>query len=248
MDTESTLREIVAVFDIPRLVRHVGDEVDAQFAAAPPDRARAISRLYLSGCGDSLSAAVEALRIAAEAAQHTAREIVPAVAEYARWAKDEDHFFFLGAGPSHGTAMFGAAKLLEEVPVNGVAQPLEEWAHLQYFLALDEKSNQQVLVVAPPGASTDRAAEILRAVHDTQGVGVAITFEKAEALHELAAEVWPVAGAGWEGFSPVAYCVPLQLFGIALALMRGRTTVPLSRQDRYWLIRESAIIDRIPPD
>jgi fructoselysine-6-P-deglycase FrlB-like protein len=65
---------------------------------------------------------------------------------------------FLGAGPSRATAAFGAAKLFEGPQRYGVVQDLEEWAHAQYFVS---GPATPVVVVAPSGASRDRAEELL---------------------------------------------------------------------------------------
>src|SRR5207237_1961795 len=65
---------------------------------------------------------------------------------------------FLGAGPSRASAAFGAAKLFEGPQRYGVVQDLEEWAHEQYFVS---GPTTPTVVVAPVGASRDRAAELL---------------------------------------------------------------------------------------
>jgi glucosamine--fructose-6-phosphate aminotransferase (isomerizing) len=65
---------------------------------------------------------------------------------------------FLGAGPSRAAAAFGAAKLFEGPQRYGVAQDLEEWAHEQYFIS---GPSTPIVVIAPSGASHDRAIELL---------------------------------------------------------------------------------------
>ena len=49
---------------------------------------------------------------------------------------DLDTIWAIGAGPSRGTAQYCAAKFHEQMPINGIGQDLEEWAHLEYFLTL----------------------------------------------------------------------------------------------------------------
>src|SRR5207247_8710433 len=53
------LAGIAAALDLPALVRHVAQTTGPAWAAAiPADRARRIRRLVISGCGDSMFAAV----------------------------------------------------------------------------------------------------------------------------------------------------------------------------------------------
>jgi len=54
-------------------------------------------------------------------------------------------------------ARFGAAKMLEGPQIPGVATNLEEWAHEEYSVT---EAGSLVVVVAPAGASSDRAGEI----------------------------------------------------------------------------------------
>ena len=65
---------------------------------------------------------------------------------------------FLGAGPNEATARFGAAKLFEGSQQVALATNVEEWAHEEYFIT---RTGDPVVVVAPTGASLDRAWEIL---------------------------------------------------------------------------------------
>jgi fructoselysine-6-P-deglycase FrlB-like protein len=66
----------------------------------------------------------------------------------------------VGGGPSLGTALFGRAKLIEAGRARGGAHELEEWAHEEFFCT---GPGTTTIVVAPPGASHDRAAEQLSA-------------------------------------------------------------------------------------
>lgn len=155
--------------------------------------------------------------------------------------RDADRVFYLGAGPGYGTALFGAAKLLEEIPLCGVPQHLEEWAHEQYFLTMMEGARTRAVVVAPPGESTDRAAEVVRSIHDDGGITVAVTHPREEAVRKAAATTILLDGECWEGYAPLPYAVPMQLLGIALALHHGHAVIPLSRRDGGRLIRGSAV-------
>jgi len=152
-----------------------------------------------------------------------------------------DRIFYLGAGPAYGTALFGAAKLVEEVPMCSVPQHLEEWAHLEYFLTMIEGKHSRVVVVAPPGDSTDRVVEIMQAIREDHGIAVAVTHPGEAAVCQAAAATIVVDGTIWEGYAPIPYVVPVQLLSIALALHAGQAVVPLSRRDGGRLIRGSAM-------
>jgi len=201
--------------------------------------------LHLGVARDVLSAAerrreVAALEAAGEVAGQALARVEP-VATVLTLIGEADRVFYLGAGPSFGTASFGAAKLLEEIPLCSIPQQLEEWAHEQYFLTMIEGARSRVIVVAPPGDATDRAAEILRSIRAQGGIAIAVTGPREAEIQRHAAATIAVPGDCWEGYSPIPYAVPMQLLGVGLAFQGGRTVVPLGRQDEGRLIRASVI-------
>ncbi len=185
-----------------------------------------------------LDAAVGAIGEAAGAVE-------PAVAALAEELRDGDTVWVIGAGPNRGTAEYAAAKFHEQLPWNGIAQDLEEWAHLQYFLTLAWKTRAVVVVLAPPGNALDRAEELVDGIVGAGGRAVVVghpahgRFPKAHARLDLPDEV-P------ELLTPVTYHVPLQLLVLHLARLTGVPRTPLRRQDDYWLIRKGAV--RESPD
>ncbi len=182
-----------------------------------------------------------AIEGAAEMTQRALEDGPESIARAAEHLCDADRVFYLGAGPSFGTALFGAAKLVEEIPLCGVPQYLEEWAHEQYFLTMMEGARTRAVVVAPPGDSIDRAVEVLQSIRADGGVTVAIAHPQDEAVRQAAVATIAVDADCWEGYAPLPYAVPMQLLGIALALHHGHTTIPLSRRDGGRLIRGSAV-------
>src|SRR5581483_5208648 len=94
-----------------------------------------------------------------------------------------------GGGPSFGTAFFGRAKLIESAHLPGGAHELEEWAHEEYFCT---GPGRTTIVVAPPGASHDRAVEQLRAAREI-GATAAVVSAPGSAAAEAAELVLPVA-------------------------------------------------------
>lgn len=183
----------------------------------------------------------EAIEAAAVVAQRALVGTAPQVARVLDYLANTDRVFYLGAGPTYGTALFGAAKLVEEVPMCGVPQHLEEWAHLEYFLTMIEGERTRAVVMAPPDDSTDRAVEILQAIREDHGIAIAVTHPHEDAVCQAATAAIVVDGSVWEGYAPMPYAVPVQLLGIALALHHRQAVVPLRRRDGGRLIRGSAV-------
>ena len=63
----------------------------------------------------------------------------------------------LGSGPSYGTALFSAAKMVEAAGIFAMGQDLEEWWHVERFAY---PVDMPVFVLAPPGRSHWRAGEV----------------------------------------------------------------------------------------
>jgi ribokinase len=122
---------------------------------------------------------------------------------------------FLGAGPNEATARFGAAKLFEGSQHLAVAANLEEWAHEEYFIT---RAADPVVVVAPTGAASDRAGEILSE----------LAFLRADAT--VVSDAQPPGSAGQlrlaggvpEELSPVLAALPLAQLGFQLARQAGK--------------------------
>lgn len=147
-----------------------------------------------------------------EASEAPAREL-------AEMIKLETPVFVLGAGPNYGTALFFMAKMIESARHNTVAQELEEWAHEQYFCC---GPGTVTIVIAPPGASTDRAREQLQAVRDMKGVSVAVCSADDRATAELADVVLPVVGSVDEELSPLVYLAAAELVSLSFGKSSGR--------------------------
>src|SRR5262245_19476271 len=181
--------------------------------------------LHLARLGGRVDEAGVADRLAALAGQ---AEVVAATIsacdglalELGRTTGADVPIHVIGGGPSHGTALFGMAKFIEAAATPAVGQELEEWAHEQYFCT---RPGTLTVVVAPPGASTDRAREQLQAVRDVGGAAAVVCADGDHETRALADHVLPVAGTAVEELSPIAYCVPLQLLAYHYAVSKGRT-------------------------
>ena len=156
-------------------------------------------------------------------------------------ARGTDTVWVLGAGPNRGTAEYCAAKFHEQVPLNGVPQDLEEWAHLQYFLTLSWGERGPVLVIAPPGNARDRAEEVVAGI--ARAGGLAVTVGPGEAAG--AGARLEVAEDLPELLTPLLYHVPVQLLVLHLARLVGVDPTPIRRVDDYELIRGGIVRDRV---
>ena len=168
-----------------------------------------------------VNALKEDLILIAPVIARTSKDNIQTAQEIAADLWNLNDFTFIGGGPSYGTAMFSAAKILEQPNLNGVPSELEEWAHLQYFLV--RPNTTAVFVIAPPGRSRDRAMEQIRGIQDMGGKAIAICAEEDEEMIKLAYASMPVKGVLREEFSPLAYIIPGQLFATSLHHIRGFT-------------------------
>lgn len=133
--------------------------------------------------------------------------------------KDYPSFLFVGSGPSFGTAIFSAAKVIEATGVFSMGQDLEEWWHVERFCYPDELP---VFVIAPPGKGYWRAVELAKTAKSLGRKLVAVVNEQDQEIAGLADYVFPVAGEVREEFSPLVYHVPADLFACYLAEKQGK--------------------------
>jgi glucosamine 6-phosphate synthetase-like amidotransferase/phosphosugar isomerase protein len=124
---------------------------------------------------------------------------------------------FLGAGPSRAAAAFGAAKLFEGPQRCGVAQDLEEWAHEQYFIS---GPSTPVVVIAPSGASHDRAIELLSEMAFIDAPAFLVSDLDPPATVP-ASRYLPVEGGLDEALSGLLTTLPLALVGFFLSETLG---------------------------
>jgi glutamine---fructose-6-phosphate transaminase (isomerizing) len=177
---------------------------------------------------DEVEERLTELEAQAEAVARTIELAGPVAERLASELRLDAKIDVLGGGPSLGTACFGRAKLIESARAAGGAHELEEWAHEEFFCT---GPGTTTIVVAPPGASADRAVEQLAAAQATGATAIAVCPPGTEAAR-TADLVLPVAGDAPEELSPLAYCVPLELFAYHFALSRGLTMLGFDDQRR----------------
>ncbi len=162
--------------------------------------------------------------IPALAAKAVTEAAAPAEAVAARLA-GRSWVSFLGAGPSEASARFGAAKLVEGAQMLGVATNLEEWAHAEYFCSA---TGTPVVVIAPAGAASDRAAEILA---ELSYIGADAILVSDQSPADPAVTHLPLPPGGAEEFAPAVAAVPLSLLGCFTAIAAGKRSYNFPSQD-----------------
>ena len=152
-----------------------------------------------------------------------------AIRAYLDGVSDEADFYFLGAGPSFGVALFYQAKFFEQArrPVYGVE--LEEFAHEQFSLLRPGKK-AQVWFIVPQGHSQERAIEIMAGCREMGAHVVAITTQGGQL--EGNADISFFTEAVPEMFSPLVSVVPGELVGIHAFARWGSESSFASSRDR----------------
>jgi sugar/nucleoside kinase (ribokinase family)/D-arabinose 5-phosphate isomerase GutQ len=162
----------------------------------------------LGGHGDRLDGVADAARETLRRSAEPARALAARLAG-APW------ICFVGGGPNEATARFGAAKLFEGPQIVGTATNLEEWAHEEYFVTA---KGTPVVVVAPSGASFDRAEEIVDELAFLGADAVVVSDRQPRN-----GTTWlPLAAGITEESSPLIAALPLSLFAFHLAEARGK--------------------------
>jgi glucosamine--fructose-6-phosphate aminotransferase (isomerizing) len=153
---------------------------------------------------------------APELARETLAAADEPVSALAQRLSERSWISFLGAGPNLSSAAFGAAKLFEGPQMLGTVTNLEEWAHGEYFVSGPQTS---VVVIAPSGASFDRASEILSELDfmnaDSVLVSDAVPTVRPRTLI-------PIAPGMAEEFSPLLAALPLSLLAYYIAKARDQ--------------------------
>lgn len=165
---------------------------------------------------EALRGELTALAGPVEATAGAARSRCPGIAER---IADAAVLSVLGSGPSHGTALFAAAKVIETSGVFAAGQDLEEWCHVERFA---RPPGTPVIVVAAPGRTYGHAAEVAAraAALGRRVITVAPEDDPGVTRHGWAA--LPVTGRVREEFSPLLYHVFAAPLSCHLAQHLGR--------------------------
>jgi glucosamine--fructose-6-phosphate aminotransferase (isomerizing) len=196
--TLSYLASLVGLYALAVRVGQLSGRLDETRATAILDA--------IANSGDDLAATIAANERAAE--------------QVATSLQSDALVCIIGGGPNYATALFGMAKFIEAAAYPAVGQELEEWAHEQYFCT---QPLTTTIVVAPRGASVDRAREQLQAIRDVGGQAVAICDPADTQTSSLAEAVLPIQPPKDELLSPLVTPIPLELVALRFAQRLGRT-------------------------
>jgi glucosamine--fructose-6-phosphate aminotransferase (isomerizing) len=134
------------------------------------------------------------------------------VDKYLESVSDEADFYFLGAGPSYGVALFYQAKFFEQAQRAVYGVELEEFPHEQFYLLRPDKDAQVWFVVALD-RSRERALEVMAGCQEMGARVIVVTASHDDQIREKADLIFPVEATS-EMFSPLVSVVPGELLGI----------------------------------
>jgi glucosamine--fructose-6-phosphate aminotransferase (isomerizing) len=180
-----------------------------------------LSAVYIGECRGVISQTQgatlkQALRITADALDACLEETDRQARALAEMWCDATQYLVIGGGPSYANALFSAAKLVEACGVNAVAQDLEEWAHIQFFL---KAPRIPTLLIAPPGRCLDRAMELVGVIADlSTSVGV-IGAHNDSMLKAHATHYFGIDDRVQEALSPLLTSMPVELLACHLAYL-----------------------------
>jgi glucosamine--fructose-6-phosphate aminotransferase (isomerizing) len=136
----------------------------------------------------------------------------------ARAFSEATNVIVLGTGANAGTAQEAALKVIEMAKLYSEPQELEDFLHGR-VREVDERT--PIIFVAPKGRASGRVLDFLT-VTDRIGVPTAVlTNEVTPGIQRLASHVIHLPSDLDELATPFLYIVPLYVFSVHLALLRG---------------------------
>jgi glutamine---fructose-6-phosphate transaminase (isomerizing) len=171
------------------------------------------------------------LVVLADVVNATTAAIKERCREVADMIADTPAMVMAGSGPSYGTALFSAAKVVEAAGIFALGQDLEEWWHVERFAY---PVDMPVFVIAPPGRSHWRAGDLAATARALGRRVIAVTHKDDTAVTRHAHVVLPVHGEVREEFSPLLYHLFAGYVASYIATRLGRS---LFQGDRPELLR-----------
>ena len=175
------------------------------------------------GASDRNSAYAQQLAMLSELARETLEMCDESSLVAARRLYGARMVTYLGAGPNEASARFGAAKLYEGAQQLACATNIEEWAHEQYFTT---RPGDPVVLIAPSGAASDRAAEILSELAYVGATAVMISDQRPPG-----AGIYLPLPTVVEELSPVLAAIPLSLLGFHLVPLNNKRSYNFSSDE-----------------
>ncbi|MHB8612050.1 MAG: PfkB family carbohydrate kinase [Candidatus Dormibacteraceae bacterium] len=201
-----------------------------------------LALVQLAGLWNGATAGRSILSRAPELARETLDAADGPVSALAERLSKRSWIQFLGAGPNLSSAAFGAAKLFEGPQVLGTVTNLEEWAHGEYFVTGPQAP---VVVVAPSGASFDRAGEILSELDFLKADSALVSDAVPPTVQPRT--LIPLAPGLTEEFSPLLAALPLSLLAYYIAKARGQGSFefpsPEAAREHYETIHRATVAE-----
>jgi len=158
----------------------------------------------------------QALRTTAEVLDASLEETNSRARVLAEEWHEATQCLIIGSGPGYATALFSAAKLVEACGIHAIAQDLEEWAHIQFFL----KSPQMpTILIAPPGRSLDRAVELIGVIKGLNSSVTVVGAYEETALKVHASHYFGSDPGVKEALSPLVTSMPAELLACHVAYL-----------------------------
>ena len=176
------------------------------------------------GLRQELAALADVVDATTDAIKDRCREVADLIAE-------TPTLIMVGSGPSYGTALFSAAKVVEAAGILAMGQDLEEWWHVERFAYPVE---MPVFVIAPPGRSHWRAGDLAATARALGRRVIAVTHQNDTEVTRHAHVVLAVHGAVREEFSPLLYHLFASYVASYVAARLGRS---LFQSDRPALLQ-----------
>ncbi|MBB3454304.1 glucosamine--fructose-6-phosphate aminotransferase (isomerizing) [Rhizobium sp. BK313] len=140
----------------------------------------------------------------------------PAIEAIAKRERDRLVYLYAGGGPAYASAMFGAAKVKECSPDQGIAIPLEEFHHYN-----SQKEGDPLFLIAPSGPSVYRARDTAFEGKRWKGQIYSVVTE-GEAMLDPYSDIVLRLPAVPESLAALVYSVPVQLFAYHVAMEKFR--------------------------
>jgi len=155
--------------------------------------------------------------------------------EVADMIADTPTMVMVGSGPSYGTALFSAAKVVEAAGIFATGQDLEEWWHVERFAY---PIDMPMFVIAPPGRSYWRAGDLAATARALGRRVIAVTHENDTEVARHAHTVLPVHGEVREEFSPLLYHLFAGYVASYVATRLGRALFQTDRPELLQSVNE----------
>jgi glucosamine--fructose-6-phosphate aminotransferase (isomerizing) len=166
-----------------------------------------------NGLRHELAALADVVEATTDAIKGRCHEVADLIAE-------TPTLVMVGSGPSYGTALFSAAKVIEAAGVFAIGQDLEEWWHVERFAY---PIDMPVFVIAPPGRSYWRAGDLAATARGLRRRVIAVTHKDDTEVTRHAFAVLPVHGEVREEFSPLLYHLFASYVASYVAARSGRS-------------------------